>query len=225
MQTSNKPLYHLLMLLFWPLYLGYFFFIERFANLSFTAVECSLDHIIPFCEYFIIPYVLWYFYLIGIHLYTLFYDIASFKKLMYFIIASFSVACVIFAVFPTEQLLRPENFPRDNIFTDAVKFLYTIDTNTNVCPSLHVGGSLAVLFTAWNAKGLNTPFWRILNIIITLLITASTVFLKQHSILDTAAAVILCAAIYPIAYILPDKLANRKTYRGKKTVEKAELSI
>ena len=211
--------------MFWPLYLAFFFFIERFANLTFNSVECGLDRIIPFCEFFIIPYVLWYLYLFWIHLYTLIHDVASFKKLMYFLIISFFIACVFFVSYPTEQLLRPESFPRDNIFTDAVKFLYTIDTNPNVCPSLHVAGSFAVLLTAWNTKGLNTPFWRILNIFITLFITASTVFLKQHSLIDSAAALVLCIAVYPVAFILPDKLANSKRLSGKKTVKKAEISI
>lgn len=225
MKKSKKSFYHIFLLLFWPLYLAFFFFIERFANLTFNSVECGFDRIIPFCEFFIIPYVLWYLYLFWIHLYTLIHDVASFKKLMYFLIISFFIACVFFVSYPTEQSLRPESFPRDNIFTDAVKFLYTIDTNTNVCPSLHVAGSFAVLLTAWNTKGLNTPFWRFLNIFITLFITASTVFLKQHSLIDSAAALVLCIAVYPVAFILPDKLANSKRLRGKKTVKKAEISI
>lgn len=224
LKRDKKSFYHIFLLIFWPIYLSFFFFIERFANLSFYPVECRLDHLIPFCEYFIIPYVLWYLYLFWIHLYTLIHDVASFKKLMYFLIMSFFIACIFFVSYPTEQLLRPETFERDNIFTNAVKFLYTIDTNTNVCPSLHVGGSLAVLLTAWNAKGLNTAFWRILNIFFTLIITASTVFLKQHSLIDTLAALVLCAIVYPLAFILPDKLANYKRISGKKTVKKAEIS-
>ncbi len=219
MKKSKKSLWHILMLLYWPLYLAFFFFIERFLILEYAPVECRFDALIPFCEFFIIPYVLWYLYLLWIHLYTLIRDVASFKKLMYFIITSFSIACVCFVAFPNSQLLRPELFPRDNFFTDAVKFLYVIDTNTNVCPSLHVAGSFAVLFTAWNAKGLNKPLWRCINILITLLITASTVFLKQHSLVDTAAALLLCMAVYPIAFILPDKLR----LKTKKTVEKAEI--
>ncbi len=223
MWKRKKDLWHILMLLYWPLYLAFFFFIERFLIMEYKPVECRFDALIPFCEFFIIPYVLWYVYLLWIHLYTLIKDAASFKKLMYFIIASFSICCICFIAFPNSQLLRPEVFPRDNVFTDAVKFLYVIDTNTNVCPSMHVTGSFAVLFTAWNAKGINTPLWRTLNVIITLLITASTVFLKQHSLVDTAAALLLCMAVYPIAFILPDKLANRKRQKLQKTVEKAEI--
>lgn len=204
-KTAKKDSRHIFLLLYWPLYLGFFFFTERFIDAEYTVIECGLDRIIPFCEFFIIPYVMWYFYLVWIHLYTLIYDVKSFKKLMYFIIICFSLACVFFVVFPNCQILRPETFPRDNIFTNAVKFLYTIDTNTNVCPSLHVAGSLAVLFTAWNAKGLNKPLPRILNIIITALITISTLFLKQHSLIDAIAAIILCAILYPIVYILPEK--------------------
>ena len=44
------------------------------------------------------------------------------------------------------KLLRPEVFARDNALTRAVAWFYTFDTNTNVCPSLHVIGSAAALF-------------------------------------------------------------------------------
>ena len=216
---------YLLLLLYWPIYISVFFLTESLIVSDLTVIECGLDRIIPFCEFFIIPYIMWYLYLVWIHLYTLLNDTEIFKKLMYFIIISFSLACVIFVLFPSQQLLRPESFPRDNIFTDAVKFLYKIDTNTNVFPSLHVVGSFAVLFASWNVQGLNTTGWRIVNIILTVLITLSTVFLKQHSALDILSALVLCAVVYPIAFILPNKLANRKTHKGKKTVEKAELSI
>lgn len=224
---KNKKIFpkHLLLLLYWPVYISVFFLTEILITSDLTVIECGLDRVIPFCEFFIIPYVMWYLYLVWIHLYTLIKDTKTFKKLMYFIIISFSLACVIFTVFPSQQLLRPESFPRDNVFTDAVEFLYKIDTNTNVFPSLHVVGSLAVLFSSWNVKGLNTVFWRIANTIFATLISFSTVFLKQHSVLDILSALVLCVVVYPIAFILPDKLVNRKTHRGKKTVEKAELSI
>ena len=214
--TEKTNYRHLLLLLYWPAYICFFFFIERFLSLEYTVIECNLDRLIPFCEYFIIPYVGWYLYLLWIHIYTLIHDTVSFKKLMYFIIISFTIANAFFVIFPNSQMLRPETFPRDNIFSDTVKFLYTIDTNTNVCPSLHVTGSFAVLFTAWNAKGLNKTTWRIFNIITTLLITASTFFLKQHSLLDTAAALILCAIVYPIAFVLPEKITAKQPKPSKK---------
>lgn len=185
------------------MYLISFFVLERVFILDYVGISCKLDYMIPFCEYFIIPYVFWYLFLFFIHIYTLLYDLEAFKKLMVFLIITFGAATVIFILFPNMQTLRPNEFARDNIFTDAVKFLYVIDTNTNVCPSLHVVGSFAVLFTAWNSKGLNTAVCRIIFLIITLLITMSTVFLKQHSVIDTVVGIVLAFVVMPFVYVLP----------------------
>lgn len=200
---------HLFLLLFWVFYLLSFFILERIVFKEYISVYSHLDDIIPFCEFFIIPYVFWYFYLVIIHLYTLKYDVDSFKKLMYFLILSFGIATVVFSAFPNIQHLRPTEFTRNNIFTDIVKFLYVIDTNTNVCPSLHVVGSLAVLFTAWNTKGLNRPLYRALFLTVAVLIILSTVFLKQHSVVDIFAGILLSVAVYPFAFIIPDKLKRK----------------
>ncbi len=200
---------HLFLLLFWVFYLFSFFILERVVVTEYISVCSQLDDIIPFCEFFIIPYVFWYLYLVIIHIYTLKYDVDSFKKLMYFLILSFGTATVVFAVFPNIQHLRPTEFSRDNIFTDIVKFLYVIDTNTNVCPSLHVVGSFAVLFTAWNAKGLNRPLYRTIFLITAVLIMLSTVFLKQHSVVDIFAGILLSVAVYPLAFIIPNKLKRK----------------
>ena len=206
---TSKDFRHLFLLLFWVFYLLSFFVLERIVVTEYTPIYSRLDDIIPFCEFFIIPYVFWYLYLVIIHLYTLKNDIESFEKLMYFLILSFGIATVVFAVFPNEQNLRPTEFMRDNIFTDTVKFLYVIDTNTNVCPSLHVVGSLAVLFTAWNTKGLNKPLYRIIFLICAVLIILSTVFLKQHSVVDIFAGILLSIAVYPFAFIIPNKLKRK----------------
>ena len=207
----NTPQFkHLLLLIYWPIYGLTFHFLERGLTLDYTPIECSLDAKIPFCEYFIVPFLLWFGYLVGIHLYTLLFDIPAFKKLMYFIMIPYTVTTVVYIVYPNMQLLRVTEFPRDNIFTDIVRNFYEFDTNTNVCPSLHVIGSFAVLFTSWSCKGFNTLPWRIANIILTCAISISTVFLKQHSIIDVFAGLILCAAALPFAYILPDIIAKKK---------------
>lgn len=201
---------HLIWLIFWPLYLFSFFALEAFCAPKYFPIHSSLDDMIPFCEYFIVPYVFWYLFLFLIHIYTLLVDVDSFKKLMFFLSVSFGVSTLIFAFFPSCQQLRPEEFARDNVFVDFVKGLYSVDTNTNVFPSLHVVGSFAVLFTAWNAKGLNTPIFRTINLTITVVITASTVFLKQHSMWDIVSGVILSAVLYPFCFILPDKIKKKK---------------
>lgn len=95
------------------------------------------------------------------------------------------------------QNLRPQEFARDNILVDVMKNLYAIDTNTNVCPSIHVIFSLGMLFTMWNSKHFNSTLWRIAELIIAVSICLATVFLKQHSVIDIFAGVIVSAIVWP----------------------------
>ena len=199
---------HLLLLLYWPIYGLTFLILERGLTLTYHPVESALDAKIPFCEYFVIPYYFWFIFLIGIHFYTAFFDIAAFKKLMYFIMITYTVTTVIYLFYPTRQELRPAEFERNNIFIVIVKALYDFDTNTNVCPSIHVIGSFAVLFTSRHCKRFKTFWWQLGFISATVLICLSTVFLKQHSIIDIWAALAVCAVAYPFAYILPDKIRH-----------------
>lgn len=208
----GEPKYrHILMLLYWPLFTLVFQLLERRQGVEWIAVSCRLDDMIPFCEYFIIPYYFWFVYLVWMLAYTFFLDVPSFKKYMWFIIVSYSITCLIYLVLPTEQNLRPDLTDRTNIFEDLVYQLHTtIDNNKDVCPSLHVTGSFAVLFTAWNSDRYRSAFWRCVFIGITLLISLSTVFLKQHSVIDIVAAVILCFAIYPFIFCRQHKPAKCK---------------
>ena len=192
---------HLLYLLFWPLYGLMFFYVERLYPVKeYITVYSRIDDFIPFCEWFLIPYLFWFVYLAGMLLYTALYDIDAFKKMMNFIIITYTVTIVIYLVFPTCQELRPTSFERDNLLTRIMTNYYQLDTNTNVCPSIHVIGSLAVMFTSFHCKGTKTFGWKITFIITAILISISTVFLKQHSIIDIIAAIPLCGMAYYICF-------------------------
>ena len=190
----NEPEFrHLKLLIYWPLFGLVFWCLERFSPITeYHPVYCSLDAYIPFLEIFLLPYLFWFVFLIGMHVYTAIYDVAAFRYLMRFVMISYTVTVVIYILFPTCQELRPEVFLRDNALTRFVDWFYEFDTHTNVCPSLHVIGSAAVACAAWNARRLNTAGWRIAFWSTAVLISISTVFMRQHSAVDVAAAVPVC---------------------------------
>lgn len=211
----NTPEFrHLWYLLYWPVYGLAFLTVERlWIRGSYYPIHCGLDDVIPLCEYFLIPYLFWFVFLVGIHLYTLLFDVPSFIKLMKFIMVSYSIAIVVYILFPNCQELRPTAFARDNVFTRFLANFYQFDTNTNVCPSIHVIGSVAVAVAAWDTKGLNTPIWRGAFTITAILISVSTVFLKQHSVIDLLAAVPVCLIAYWVAYGREGSRANAPSGR------------
>ncbi len=198
----NTPEFrHLKYLLFWPLYGLAFMTVERlWIRESYTPIHCALDDAIPFCEIFLIPYLFWFVFLVGVLGYTLLCDPRAFTRMMKFIIVSYTAAIVIYILFPNCQELRPRSFERDNFLTRFIAGFYAFDTNTNVCPSIHVIGSVAAMLAAWDSRHFGSPGWRAAFGVAALLISVSTVFIKQHSVLDLLAAIPVCAAAYLIAY-------------------------
>lgn len=203
---------HLFLVLFWPAFGLVFMTLERFWPIVWEAITgeplvyfdvvCAWDAYIPFCEVFVIPYYFWFVFLVGMALYGLLFDIQAFRDFMWFVILSYSITAVIYFLWPNMQSLRPQEIPRDNLFTAILGKLYNFDTNTNVCPSIHVLGSFAVCFAGLHSKTLRGWGWKTFFVVSTVLISASTVFLKQHSILDVFAALALCAVCYPIVFFV-----------------------
>ena len=198
----TKPQYrHFLFLLFWPVYYLRYFIVEAVnpTSAGCYVMHCALDDLIPLCEYFLIPYALWMVFMVGMHLFTLIYDVETGKKYSKFLIIAFSVSTLTFLIFPTCQNLRPESFERSNLFTWILGIMYQVDTNTNVCPSEHVIGALAVLAAAANCK-FRTPGRTTVMAVTMLIVIASTVFLKQHSVLDIVAALPVCLVAYLVTF-------------------------
>lgn len=206
LKKINEPEYkHLWWLLFFPLYWLRYPVIENLNPAKeYHLIYSPLDDAIPFCEWFIIPYMLWMFSMVALCVYTMLYDVDSFRRYMKFLAVSMSISTLIFLVYPSCQNLRPAEFPRDNLLADCVALLYSVDTNTNVFPSEHAIGSVAVWLSALRTKGLDSPGKTVFITILMLLICFSTVFLKQHSILDVAAAVPVCL----IAFLFCKKRTN-----------------
>ncbi len=191
---------HLLLLLGWAVYLVFFFLTERLIpGEKCYPVHMALDDMIPFCEWFVIPYVGWYFLIAGSLGWFLLYDVRGFKGLQIFFIVTQVVAILCFIFFPTRQDLRPNVFPRENFLTNMVAFLYRIDTNTGVCPSLHVAFSLGVA-SAWLKEKSASVGVKVFVLSFVVLVCFSVVFIKQHSVLDILAAIPVCLLAEWIAY-------------------------
>lgn len=193
---------HWLWALYLPVYLAAFFWIESYITPQsdyWVSYWPLVDDAIPFCPPFVLAYYAWFPFLVCTGLYLGFRDGACFRRYMQFIALGFTFSLVFFLIFPNGQDLRPTSFEKDTLFTRMIAAIYAADTNTNVLPSIHALGSFAAVFAAYDCPAFK-PWLRKAYVVIALLICASTVFIKQHSILDTLAGLILCLPFYWMVY-------------------------
>lgn len=196
---QSKRVWHIVC--FGILYLGSFFLVENRVT-KINIIHTTIDDYIPFCEYFIIPYVLWYAF-VGV---TVLYFVLINKndKEYYPLVISLAIGMIVFLIvsymYPNGQNLRPY-LDGSNIFERIVQLLYRIDTSTNILPSLHVFNAV-VCCVAWcrhdRCKKHKFVLWSM--IVLTVLICLSTMFLKQHSFVDVVTALILNGCCYHMFY-------------------------
>ena len=212
LRKINEPQFaHLKLLLGWVGYFILYFLTENLIPAETChPVHMWLDDVIPFCEWFLIPYVFWYALIVISLGYFLLYNVDSFKRLQTYIIITQVLAMLCYIVYPTRQDLRPAEFPRENIFTWIMGIIYYFDTNTGVCPSLHAAYSIGIAST-WLKEKSASKAWKIFIVIFVALICVSIAFVKQHSIVDFFAALPVC--------LLAEWLVFGKSYYGKKQLK------
>lgn len=197
----NEPEYrHLLYLLGWLGYFLMYFLTENLIPDSIChPIWCKLDDMIPFCEYFVIFYTGWYVLIAGSLLYFALYNPDNFKNMMKFIIVTQIVAMAVYILYPNRQDLRPITFERENIFTWILSLIYSFDTSTNVCPSLHVAYSIGIASTWLREKSVSKG-WKIFLVWFCFMVCISVSFVKQHSVVDILAAIPVCILAEWITY-------------------------
>jgi len=220
----NKKYSHLLLLSYWIVYLLWFVILEHCQGMEFIDVHCMLDDMIPFCEYFVVAYLFWFIYMGGMLLYTGLKEPESFKKMMCFIIFTFTISMLICTFFPTVQHLRPTQFEHQNVFTWMCSVIYAVDTPTGITPSMHVVGAVGTMLCARDTKRFSdegSMFWIQLAC---LLICLSTMFIKQHSAIDTLVAIPIIVTGYYVCFA-DYEINKKKADKFVRDCEKARLAL
>lgn len=189
------------MAVYFVVYMITFTYIEN-RDVHHYIIHTTIDDKIPFCEYFIIPYLLWFLFVAVTITYMIFFHKTwkEYYQLMITLVIGMTTFLVVSLIFPNGQDLRPV-LSGDSIFIEAVRFIYHSDTPTNVLPSIHVFNSLACCMAI--LKNQRKKYKRstdIFTIVLTILIIMSTMFLKQHSVIDVMLAALLYTACYRVVY-------------------------
>ncbi len=201
LKKLNEPRFaHVKLLGGWIAYFCLYFITENLIPYEkCTPIHCGLDDLIPFNEWFVLFYVGWYALVFGTLAYTFFFDVPRFKKVQTFIMITQAVAMLCYILWPSRQDLRPETFPRENFLTSVMAFIYSFDTSTGVCPSLHVGYSLGILSVGLKDETL--PGWiKALLTLFVIGVCCAVCFVKQHSALDVFAALPVCLLAEALVY-------------------------
>ena len=204
MKTIKKYKHFLPVVVYGIFYLKCFQYLETHITKGYHLIHTPFDDMIPFCEFFVIPYFMWFGYIAWSVLY---FGLCNKNRREYYqLIINLGIGMTAFLVisylYPNGQNLRPTVFPRENIFTDLVRGLYLTDTPTNVFPSIHVYNSVAVAVAVEHSEQLkNRPVFRNVCLGLTVLIVFSTMFLKQHSVFDVVTGIIMAVFMYMLVYV------------------------
>lgn len=184
------------------LYMLSFWIVEN-RNVKYYIIHTELDEILPFCEYFVIPYLLWFAFVAVTVMYFAFFvkNRKEYDQLMWSFCIGMTLFVVISFLFPNGQKLRPRLAGEDGFFIDLVRMVYSKDTPTNIFPSIHVYNSVVCCTAILKNEQCRANRWITISaLVLTVLIIAATVFIKQHSIIDLVGALLLNALVGGVVY-------------------------
>ena len=192
-------------------YLLWWSLLEDKVTSGYHVIHMNIDDHIPFCELFIIPYLMWFGY-VSLTVICLFFKDGTKKdyyRCLAFLFTGMTLFLIISTLMPNGHQLRPTVMPRDNVFTRMISGLWRNDTPTNLWPSIHVYNSLGAYFAIKKSKCFEEHrVLRFFSLLLTVSIILSTMLIKQHSVFDVLTAFALAAVMYVIVYNRPEGIKH-----------------
>nr|WP_275901705.1 phosphatase PAP2 family protein [Paenibacillus sp. SYP-B3998] len=151
-----------------------------------------MDRQIPFLKIFVVPYMLWYVFLLLGFMYLAYKDRRTYYLTLLQFIIGLLLCYSVYAVYQT-FVSRPV-ISGDDWMLRMVQWVYLSDQPFNCFPSTHVLTSYLMMKAYLNTKQIP----RLYTVIVTLmsvLIIASTLFVKQHVLLDIVGAVLVAEGV------------------------------
>jgi membrane-associated phospholipid phosphatase len=176
-------------------------FLNSFNGTAYN-LGTQVDSIIPFIRFFIVPYNLWYPYIILSLLLLCFNDRKTFFKTIISIDLGLISCYMVYLIFQT-TVPRP-NIVAEDIFSRLVVLTYSLDPPYNCFPSIHVLTCYLVMKSFYKST-MRKIITKTVIFSIGCTIILSTLFVKQHVILDIFGAVIFGEITYYAAKWLIEK--------------------
>lgn len=201
---------HLVPLGIWiVLYLAVFLYLEICPPQEVHIIHCALDDQIPYIQAFVYPYVVWFPYICvctSLSLRNL--SDKKYKEALLILASGMTIFLIACFAYPSGLTLR-EGIVYDTSVPSGLllQFVQGVDVPKNVFPSMHVYVTIAFQYALELQKD-RLPAWGIwLGRIVAVLIVLSTVFVKQHSVLDVAGSVVMFAVIWGLYQVFVKRKA------------------
>ena len=202
------------LLIYMVIYLSWFAWLEATNKKNYSIIHVTADDYIPFCEIFVVPYLLWFAYVSAVVLFLFFRNKQEFYRSCVFLFTGMTIFLIISTLWPNGHHLRLEN-----IFTRAVSALWQVDTPTNIWPSIHVYNSMGAHFAVIRSAQLEKKKGiKLASGILAISIILSTMFIKQHSVFDVMTGIALGTVMYTFTYRREVVLAARMQKKLKKRI-------
>lgn len=198
MKYKKQIILIFIFLFFWSLYL-----VTNKINENRQAhkLETRLDSIIRFNPIFSAFYTL-YFFEVLIIFFIFFKKEKTLRNIVLMLVISTIIHNIIFLTYPA-AIDRP-NIINQNFFNKLTLFYYNIDKPYNAFPSMHISLitiTFLSLFFYWNKK------YSLILLPLYLLTAISTVYIKQHYVIDVIAGILLGVLIFQI-FKIKNKLSS-----------------
>ena len=115
-QLRSRCRPHLWYQLYWVVYLIWFFWLDLTITAPKYILHSPLDDLIPFNEWFVLPYCSWFLLLAGVTAALWWCDTASYDKLCLTMFSGMTFCLIVYMILPNGLELRPavETLGRDN---------------------------------------------------------------------------------------------------------------
>lgn len=169
--------------------------------LTFYSLELPIDAKLPFVAPFVAFYILAFAQWIISYVLIARESREFCRHFVYGDIIA-KIFCLFFFIFFPTTLERPE-VTGNGFFEQLVRFIYDVDAPVNLFPSIHCLESWCCIRAAFSMR--KTPRWyRMLTVFMSLGVFASTLFIKQHVLLDVFGGI----AVYEAGYFIAGKIGG-----------------
>jgi membrane-associated phospholipid phosphatase len=156
-------------------------------------LDIALDRELPFSPPWVFVYVTFYLFAFSPLLYTR--RAPWFRRVFAAMGVTMAVTYVVFLVFPTREVLRPTLDGATGFTMWFLRLVYGGDGGYNCFPSMHVGLSHLAAWTLRDVDRKVAPWaWAL-----AILISVSTLLLKEHYLVDVVAGALLAFAAHRLA--------------------------